>query len=227
MIESKRTVKPAWFVAGGVALAVILAAVVIITPRYRRVQAITAIREHGGLVLTTSTGPDWLESFPRANLYFATVTGVAVNQPALTSEGVQTVMAAVEQFRELESLNLERTPVGDAEMVAIQGLPRLRDLNLWGTQVGDSGVERLASRTDLTHLILADTRVTDQALSAIGRMRNLESLTLDGTEITDDGLTELSGLTKLKHLSVSNTGVTEFGLSDLATSIPELSAYDD
>jgi len=119
----------------------------------------------------------------------------------------------------LESLDLSRTPVGDAGASALaaalgQGaLPRLKDLNLADTAIGDAGLVALAP--------------------ALRRLPALDQLYFQGVPFGDEGLAALvappppagapppttEGLAKLKQLSLTHTQITNAGCAALASAL--------
>ncbi|MBX3415762.1 MAG: protein kinase [Pirellulales bacterium] len=91
----------------------------------------------------------------------------------------------------LVRLDLSATRVTDAGLPTLTRLTNLRELNLSRTAVSDAGMEPLRSLDRLTHLYLADTRVGDRLPEVLANTRGLSHLGLAGTSITAGGVHRL------------------------------------
>jgi hypothetical protein len=87
-------------------------------------------------------------------------------------------MACVGELRELQSLSLFCTSIGDRGVAHLQGLGNLRDLNI------------------------SQTKVTNSGLVYLKDLPNLESIRLGGTAVDDNGLLSLAGCRRLKKVDL-------------------------
>jgi serine/threonine protein kinase len=124
-------------------------------------------------------------------------------------------------------LNLSFTSVSDAGLEALGELPDLEHLFLVETLVTDDGLNSLERFPRLVTLFLRDTRVTDEGLANISRLDQLNELMLVGCDVTDDGLVHLSELSDLRDLYLNATGVTVRGVADLESALPDCTIYSD
>ena len=116
---------------------------------------------------------------------------------------------------EITRLNLEDTPITNAQLVHLEGLTNLAYLGLSRTRITDAGLMHLEGLTNLTKLTLGNTPITDAGLVHLKGLTNLQTLSLYGTQITDAGLVHLEGLTNLQKLFLDGTHVTDAGLEHL------------
>jgi hypothetical protein len=124
-------------------------------------------------------------------------------------------------FASVAAVELNRTPVTDAELVSLQGMPQLQNASLGDTQVTDAGLVHLKGLTQLLMLSLDNTQITDVALEHLKGMPQLVFLSLGNTHVTDAGLKHLKGLPQLQALCLYNTQITDAGLVYLKR-LPEL-----
>jgi len=123
-------------------------------------------------------------------------------------------------FAGVAAVELNRTPVTDAELVSLQGMPQLQNASLGDTQVTDAGLVHLKGLTQLLMLSLDNTQITDAGLEHLNGLTELRLLYLHNTQITDAGLVYLKELTHLRWLSLANTHVTDKGVKELQRALP-------
>jgi serine/threonine protein kinase len=124
--------------------------------------------------------------------------------------------------RSVESTNLDRAVITDADLAHLEGLTTLKRLDLVGTPIGDAGLVHLRTLRGLLWLELSSTQVTDKGLAELSGLTDLEWLYLNYTKIGDTGLKHLQTLTRLKTLQVGGTAITDGGLQHLER-LPQLS----
>jgi hypothetical protein len=163
------------------------------------------------------------------------------NLKLLTVDGLRLTDAswkAIGEFRQLQHLDLDATPVTGVEL---QHLTKLSDLaalhlrfllhlqddhlsvlrnfnNLIGltildSPVGDKGIAALQSLRKVTDVDLSGTKVTGKGLRYLGELSELKRLTLKKCPVADDGLAHLSKLAKLRSLVLDGTRITDNGLA--------------
>ena len=113
-------------------------------------------------------------------------------------------------------VGLSNTKVADAALAELRALKQLRSLNLHGTGIGDAGLNHLAGQTSLQELFLGGTKITDKGLSTIGGLKALRTLNLSKTAIGDEGLKQLAALKDLRILNLASTKATDAGLKELS-----------
>jgi uncharacterized membrane protein len=97
---------------------------------------------------------------------------------------------------------------GNAEMALLKPLRRqLVSLKLSGTKVGDEGVKMLAGFDGLIRLHLDHTGVSDAGLGALKMLGHLKYLNLTYTSITEKGLLSLQGMPALKSVWLYQTRI--------------------
>ena len=124
-------------------------------------------------------------------------------------------LASLRSLAKLDYLYLGATGISDAGLGHLQGLKRLRSLFLGKTRVGDSGLDKLSTLSSLTHIDLHATSITDDGLQHLQAMPGLRILQMDDCNITDSGLAKLSSHVSLTDLGLRGTGITDTGLLQL------------
>jgi uncharacterized protein (TIGR03067 family) len=81
--------------------------------------------------------------------------------------------------------------VTDAGLKELAGLKNLQSLNLDFTPVSDAGLRDLAGLQSLQHLSVMGTKVSDAGLKELAGLKNLQSLNLFFTPVTKTGVQEL------------------------------------
>jgi len=121
----------------------------------------------------------------------------------------------IAKLKQLKSLGLERTKIGDDDLGALQEFAQLEELDLADTGVGDVGIAHLAKLRRLSEIDLSNTRITDSGVAALAELAELRRLDLCNSQITDGGMKHLARLSKLERLDLSATKVTDEGLQYL------------
>jgi hypothetical protein len=116
----------------------------------------------------------------------------------------------------INEVDLDGSPITDADLVHVAALPDLRILNLSNTKITDSGLAHIAKLDRLKFLYLFETPITDAGMEHLRGLPRLEVLCLDRTQITDVGLKSLEDLPRLERLHVhSRAPITDAGLESL------------
>ena len=127
---------------------------------------------HWGLTLSAAVLGELgaLENLVSLNLSGAVLNDIGADKPGLKEERRQTLdgLEKLAGLRNLERLDLSRTPVSAAGLRALRGLGRLRELRL-----------ALAKNID------------DEAVAALIEMKSLRVVMLEGTRISADGAARL------------------------------------
>ncbi len=120
------------------------------------------------------------------------------------------------QFRDLNILDLSLTHITDEGMQEIKTLGGITELNLYFAQyVTDEGVAAIKDWKKLKRLNLQGTKAGDSALEHIAGITTLESLNLGSTLMTDVGLERLTSLPNLKELTMGGNELGDAGLQAL------------
>jgi hypothetical protein len=189
-----RLPSPFWFFLATVALIVVLAALRISIPIYRKQAAIAEFKRLGGSVRTQPSGPSWLRRWVGDR--------------------------RMEVFDEPVWIYLSGRDIGDRDLACLWEMPWLVELNLRGTRVTDAGLVHLSKLKQLQILSLGDTAVTDAGITHLRDLPNLNTLSLMGTNVTDAGLRSLEGRLYAENVYVDGTQVTDVGIVDLALAKP-------
>lgn len=133
-------------------------------------------------------------------------------------------LAPLARLKNLESLDLNETNVGDEEAVHFSNFPKLEILSLNKTRVGNEGAARIAANRSLKYLYLDGTLVGDRGAAEIAELKSLRRLVLSRTQLTDAGLAQLAKLPELSWLEmrfapVTGTGFTSFPAGSRLTRI--------
>lgn len=124
---------------------------------------------------------------------------------------------------QLEQIQVEYTPLWDADLKQLAGLTGLRTLLVDHPQsrVTKAGLEPLADLPRLEHLRVRGEGIDDAALAVIGRFSRLKVLNLPRGQFTNQGLKSLAGLPHLEQLRFHASQVDDAGMEILAA-LPEL-----
>ncbi len=141
----------------------------------------------------------------KLNNDFRVVHPLALHSPALAVDFFGVAAFKSEQLEELKvvkeqivHLNLNKMPVGDADIKTIAQFSNLRTLNLSATQI------------------------TGAALGELRQLKALRQLSLSGTSVKAADLEVLRELPGLSVLHLWNTGVSESEFSDLQQRLPHV-----
>jgi internalin A len=120
------------------------------------------------------------------------------------------------QFHDLNELDLSLTHITDQGMQEIKGLRGVTALDLYYAEyVTDEGVAAIKDWKGLKRLNLHGTKAGDTALEHIAGINTLESLNVGSTLMTDVGLERLTSLTNLKELTMGGNELGDAGLQAL------------
>jgi internalin A len=137
---------------------------------------------------------------------------ILANDSEVTDGG----LTAIEQFKQLERLNLQDAgKVTDAGLEHLRGLSQLKTLMLRRTRVTDAGMVNLKDLNQLQILDLGMTQVSDAGLSHLAGLTELRQLLFWGNKITDAGLVHMRGMTRLQRLELGGAAITDAGLETI------------
>lgn len=100
-------------------------------------------------------------------------------------------LAVLRRCRNLQRLDLDFCPIGDAGTEHLQMLTNLRWLDLQQTGITDAGVLRLSSLSNLHSLILEQNPISDASVPALGKLKRLKYLRIGETAISPAGYEQL------------------------------------
>lgn len=156
--------------------------------------AIRAARESGLTVLALGSGVGYLS-----------VDAVSV-PPEWKSQSLELLRPLA---RNVSSVDLARTPVGDSALTLLGTMPRLTRLRLAQTRVTDVGLEQLRPLQYLAYLNLVDTDVSDQGLRVLETLPRLVSVYLAGTRVTAGGVERLQRALPRARIVLDEPTLTE------------------
>lgn len=156
----------------------------------------------------TDEGVRHLLEFPR-------ITSLDLGGTQITEEGLLPVLR---QHRELETVWLQDTAIGDATLEALGDIPTLQSLTLHNTQLGDAGLAHLARLPVLSSVILTGNRVGSEGVVALTAAPSLVDITLESTQVDNDAMAALAAMPGLISLNLASTAVTDEGMAALAAS---------
>lgn len=137
-----------------------------------------------------------------------------------------TDLRKLNQFADLDYLNLSLTRITDQGMQEIKNLRGIVELNLYFAEyVTDEGLAAIKEWKKLKRLNVHGTKVSDSTLEHISGITTLESVNVGSAMLTDVGLERLSTLTNLKELTMGGNELGDAGLQALRQ-IPTLTYLD-
>jgi hypothetical protein len=162
-------------------------------------------------------GPRWLRRLIGDELFQEVVQ---VNLTGLNLRGAD--LACLEDFPELQTLNLICSEIGDTGLAQLcrLKLKRLRVLWLADTGISDSGLGDLAAFDQLENLEISYNPVTDAGLKNLRALGNLETLSLVHTPIEGPGVANLKGLRRLKFVDLRGSKASDTARSELMKAVP-------
>jgi Leucine-rich repeat (LRR) protein len=104
--------------------------------------------------------------------------GPAVKRINLRQVGTGAFLPHLQQYPDLEVLDLSGVPLSDADLGWLPACPKLQNLQLPSTGVTDAGVTALAALKNLQELNLSCNPITDAALVALKKFPKLRNLML-------------------------------------------------
>lgn len=127
----------------------------------------------------------------------------------------QQAAASIGKLIHLKRLSLRNTPIRDSDLQQWGGLVDLRDLWLDQTPVIGRSFGVLAGLHRLSRVSLANAKVNDEGLRELARVGSLTDLDLQRTEITDAGIEHLARLPRLQTLNLTGTAITDACIAEL------------
>ncbi len=224
-----------WWIATGLTICLVTAALRVGLPLYRRNCALALLKRQGFDVVTISSRPEWLRRHDHWGLTAGVDSVVGVWDPyylhglpqTLSQSDIDELLAQIRVFSELKALGLRHVEIEGQALQVLAYFPNLEHLALAPKSITGDGLKHVAGSSNLRVLDLTNSNIDDAGLAHLAGLTKLESLYLDHTRVTDGGLKHLARLPNLRELSVSNTSVTEAGLDEILKSHPGLSVSDD
>jgi Leucine-rich repeat (LRR) protein len=178
----------------------------------------------GGMVTMSGTGTDEIEVKTLADLP-SVQSGSKVWKIFLQNARLRTFegdLSRLAPLKELESLDL----IGAGHfspfaMQSLAGFKELKSLRLADSSIGDEGLAHLHGLTKLEHLAVSNSKITNAGLARLAGMKQLSTLNIGGNDITDEGAATLAAFLKLENLDLTHTSITDQGLERLLM-LPEL-----
>jgi N-acyl-D-amino-acid deacylase len=146
-----------------------------------------------------------------------TANGKVVTVDLAGSSFTDAQVAHLQGLKDVATLRLASTEVGDAAITVITSLPSLRSLDLSYTLVTPKGIAQLSKLPQLETVGLAGLPVDDASLAILGAMKNLRGLNLSYTEFTDAGLKHITSLNQLESLDLTSTDLGDEGMEAVGT----------
>jgi len=184
-----------WFLLATAILVVLYPAFSIWIPYHREREIVQKIQGWGGLVGTTTGGPEWLRQ-------------LVGDEP-------------MKVFDRVANVDLHDSSIDDADLTHLKGLTNIQFLNLAHTDVTDSGLAHLSGMTKLERLSIRGTQVSDAGLAHLSSLKNLTQLYLRETQVSDSRIPQLSKLTNLRWLDLRETQFTDGGVEALQKALPD------
>ncbi|GGB01260.1 c-type cytochrome domain-containing protein [Puia dinghuensis] len=141
-------------------------------------RAVEALRAKGVLVMPVAQNSNWLD----ADLSGAAAAGSKVQE-------VVVLLSALK--KQLLSLRVDHTDVGDSGLAAIGQCVALRSLDLAGTRITDAGLAALRGLRELRVLNLVGTGVSVAGVEGLKRLTKLRAIYLYGTKVGHEDWTAL------------------------------------
>lgn len=148
----RRSRRAAWWLAAGVTLAVLMVLLVLWLPFYRVHALAQEFRDRGGIVVTQSAAPPWLESASAVleKLGFVRIVGADLRQADVTDDDV----LVLTQLRTLHAVSLSGRKVSVERLFDLAVTPGMEDFSVidcsdWTTALSDE-VKRRNPAVDLT-----------------------------------------------------------------------------
>jgi len=235
MSEPQTKPRWGWWIATGLVICLVAAALRVALPIYRRNCALATLKRLNFTIVTNLQRPEWLAHHDSWGWTDGIDSVVLISDPhsyqrragTLLTADIPLILPQIGVFSELKTLGLRLTGIADADLAILESLPNLESLDLSGTYVTGEGLKYLACSLNLRKLMLTDTQIDDAGLAHLASLTELEALYLDRTRVSNAGLKHLARLPNLRELTVSNTAVTDAGLDELLKAHPTLSVSDD
>lgn len=160
------------------------------------------IKELGGKLICTPTGPQWL--------YLATSD---------TATDIFDVPAAIDLYNgnnPLKGKGGKNERVTDDWLKRLSNISTLRKLDLANCAIQGDGLQHISTLKGLRELNLTLTPVNDDALKHLAGLTELRNLGLASTQCTGTGFTHLKSLTKLENVNFHFTPLNDAGLQAIS-----------
>lgn len=140
---------------------------------------------------------------------------------ALRAKGVVVVpLAQASNYLEVNFVSVPHTTDKDIQLL----LPlkkQVLSLKLNDTRIGDEAMSHIKEFTRLRVLQLNNTAVTDNGLLLINSLTELRTVSLVGTKVSADGLMALKQLPKLETVYLFQTNIGKAGFAQLKNAFPK------
>lgn len=118
----------------------------------------------------------------------------------------------------LDSLNLDKSPVTDAGLASIGPQPALRALSLTRTAITNKSLATIAENfPGLVYLRLDETTINDNALESLSGLKQLQEISLFRVPVGDRACKVMAEIASLRRISLDQSMITDAGLDALAT----------
>lgn len=122
----------------------------------------------------------------------------------------------ISRFRELKDLSITiNRPVTRERFGRLARLEKLESLRIFGSGVSDESLEALEGFSSLKDLTLHSTLATGKGFSKLAASGRLRKLRLSGSPVDDAGMLEICRIESLEHLDLGDSNVTRNGLAAL------------
>lgn len=115
----------------------------------------------------------------------------------------------LEQFRDLEWLDLSFSNVADSDLDWLALCTSMKRLSVEGTSISAPSIRQFAKLSNLRELDLSGCAIDDAALRPLAKHAGLEILWLTETQVTDASLEVLETISSLKQCNVQGSQITE------------------
>jgi hypothetical protein len=137
-------------------------------------------------------------------------------------------LAPLGRLAGLREVNLSKASlVGDEGLAHLRHVWALRDLDLYRTGVGDHGLLHLRRLHSLERLHLGMTKVRGPGLVHLRTLQSLRWLSLEDTEADDDAVALLADLPSLREVVLRGTRATSAGVAFLRRANPACRVHGD
>jgi serine/threonine protein kinase len=120
----------------------------------------------------------------------------------------------IKNWRELQSLDVDKGDITDESIASLQTLPKLIDLSVEHTRLSPSGLRKLQLRR-FYRLNLSYVRYAKELLPTLRQSKALQRLVMEGTELTDGDMKSLSEFPALIDLDIKDNPISDKGLTYL------------
>ncbi len=143
-------------------------------------------------------------------------------------------MNAIKEWRELRSLSVRGTRIGDGTMTVASGLPRIESLDVTGTAITENSLDNLIPLVKLKRLEIGRNRLREDSFVILKLVTDLEWLDLSGPRAVNrnqrreanamaPALVETIGeLSKLRVLKLGHLNIDPDGLKVLAARLGQV-----